>query len=152
MFHSKGEFIVKKIFTSLFLFFFVNLYLLGCAPPPVFYNMSPKDLKIDKYLYKTWTISKSIHEIQKQLAINAENCGPHFNLVIDPLDSKKARVMGTLAGLTDTATVFIMEFTQNNEHTTSVVCWSNDSIIFKKTHADKLIQAIEDPFTCDGSF
>ena len=114
--------------------------------------MTPKELKTEAYFYKTWTVNKSIREIQKQLSVHSENCGPYFGITVDPLDPKKARVQRTLAGLTDSATVFIMEFNENENGPTIINCWSNNSMMFRKTHADKLIQAIGDPYKCDGFF
>lgn len=143
---------MKSIISLILLLGLVNLITTGCATPPVPYNMKPKELKTENYFYKTWTLNKSIKEVQKQLSVYGENCGPHFSITADPLDPKKAKKQITLAGLTDTATVFIMEFSENENGSTTVNSWSNNSIIFKKTHADKMIQAIEDPYKCVGSF
>ena len=131
---------------------FVSLVIIGCATPPVFYNMTPKELKTENYFYKTWTLNKNIREIQKQLSVHSENCGPHFGITVDPQDPQKAKVQRTLSGLTDLATVFIMEFNENENGSTTVNSWSNNSMIFRRTHADKLIQAIQDPYKCDGPF
>lgn len=137
-----------------FVFFIVlaSLILSSCATPPVFYNMTPKELKTEEYFYKSWTLHKNIQEIQKQLSINNENCGPNFGIVVDPLNPKKASFQRTIAGLTDSATVFIMEFVENYDGSTAIKSWSNNSIMFRRTHADKMIQAIENPYKCAGGF
>jgi hypothetical protein len=136
------------------LFFIVlsSLVLISCSSPPVFYNMTPKQLKTEENLYKSWTVNKGIQEIQEQLSINGENCGPNFGIQVNQFNSKKAIYQRTIAGFSDSATIFVMEFDENKEGLTLIKAWSNDSIMFPKTFADKLIQAIHNPYKCDGSF
>ena len=143
---------MKKIAILIFLFFLFYLFVAGCAAPPVWYNMTPKELKTDKYFYKQWTGNITIKEMQKRLNIYNGDCGNQFNIEVDPVDSKKARFQHTHAGLSKGATIFIMEFDENDNGITTIKAWSNNSIMWKKTHADRMLEAIENPYKCIRSF
>lgn len=119
---------------------------LGCTP--VLRNLTAKDVRTQRSLYRTYKLDKTISELQAAAKRYARDCRGTTVPVVDPDDPKRAFLTVSMPGLTKTSVVVVQDFEEIDGRTTvaSYVYWGAPGY---RDISDDIIEHMVDPSNCD---
>ncbi len=121
-----------------------SVLLAGC----ILNNHTVQDIEQTKYLRKEYSINKSLDNIESALYQYATNCRPQGNLMRNPAEKSKAKMIFSMVGWTDMSVIVVLDFWESEPNSTELKVYAYDGQ-FQHFFADKIIKAIESPGICN---